>query len=120
MSGEEETESMPIKHKICKNQYLAIQDVCDETSMLAYNLIGRLMLEFAKTRGSDLNPSQISYLQGDDQMGQGIGSFLHRLSSKCLGLVCCHYIFYEIHFMALFFCLGIGINVKPPLWLSIA
>ncbi|KAF7841292.1 uncharacterized protein G2W53_003590 [Senna tora] len=59
----DEAESEPRKQKIGKNQYLAIQDVCDETSMLSYNLIGHMLREFANFEGLDLNRSQSLYLR---------------------------------------------------------
>ena len=62
----EETEPVPTKHSICKNQYLAIQDACDKTSMLAYNLVGHLLGEFAIIEGLDLNLSKSLYLSGDN------------------------------------------------------
>ncbi|XLS84077.1 hypothetical protein HN51_034243 [Arachis hypogaea] len=34
----EETEPTSTKQSIDRNQYLAIQDACDKTSMLAYNV----------------------------------------------------------------------------------
>ena len=43
------------KLSTCKNQYLAIQEFCDETSMVAYNLIGHLLEEFAQVEGLDLD-----------------------------------------------------------------
>lgn len=60
-----------------KNQYLAIQEVCDETSVVAYNLIGHLLEEFAKTEGLDLDWRESLYLRGDNSVeedSQGIGS----------------------------------------------
>ncbi|XP_061353788.1 uncharacterized protein LOC133298510 [Gastrolobium bilobum] len=64
----EETESIPTKYSLCKNQYLATQDACDKTSMLAYNLIGRMVEEFAIIEGLNLNLSQSLYLSGDNQV----------------------------------------------------
>ncbi|BAT96100.1 uncharacterized protein HKW66_Vig0184470 [Vigna angularis] len=58
----EEKEPVPTKHGACKNQYLAIQDACDKTSMLAYSLVGRMLHEFVKTEGLDLNMSKSLYL----------------------------------------------------------
>nr|XP_048320235.1 uncharacterized protein LOC107429876 isoform X1 [Ziziphus jujuba var. spinosa] len=45
------------------NQYLAIQDVCDETSMIAYNLIGHMLEKFAWTQGLDLDWTENFYLR---------------------------------------------------------
>ncbi|BAT81059.1 hypothetical protein VIGAN_03071400 [Vigna angularis var. angularis] len=58
----EEKEPVPTKHSACKNQYLAIQDACDKTSMLAYSLVGRMLHEFVKTEGLDVNMSKSLYL----------------------------------------------------------
>ncbi|XP_021820474.1 uncharacterized protein LOC110762180 isoform X1 [Prunus avium] len=53
------------KQTTCKNKYLAVQEVCDETSIIAYNLIGRVLEEFAKTEGLDLDWDDTLYLRGD-------------------------------------------------------
>ncbi|XP_048320236.2 uncharacterized protein LOC107429876 isoform X2 [Ziziphus jujuba] len=45
------------------NQYLAIQDVCDETSMIAYNLIGHMLEKFAWTQGLDLDWTENFYVR---------------------------------------------------------
>ncbi|XP_065868920.1 uncharacterized protein [Euphorbia lathyris] len=47
------------------NLYLRIQEVCDETSMVAYNLIGQMMKKFAQEEGIHLERSDISYLKGN-------------------------------------------------------
>ncbi|KAF1896992.1 hypothetical protein Lal_00034693 [Lupinus albus] len=52
-----ETKPIPTKDSVCKNQYLVIQESCDKTSMLAYNLIGHMLEEFATNEGLDLNMS---------------------------------------------------------------
>lgn len=65
------------KQSKCKNQYLAIQEVCDETSMVAYNLIGHLLEKLAQTEGLDLDWRDHLYLRGDNSMEEdslGIGS----------------------------------------------
>jgi hypothetical protein len=65
------------KQSMCKNQYLAIQEVCDETSMVAYNLVGHLLEEFAKREGLDLDWRDRLYLRGDNSIeedSQGIRS----------------------------------------------
>ncbi|KAK4285525.1 hypothetical protein QN277_002214 [Acacia crassicarpa] len=51
-----------------KNQYLIIQDACDETSTLTHKLIGHLLWEFAKFEGLDLNDGQSLYLRGDNEI----------------------------------------------------
>ncbi|KAF4346694.1 hypothetical protein F8388_024247 [Cannabis sativa] len=47
-----------------KNQYLGIQEICDETSMFAYNLIGRMMKEFEQKGGLDMDWFSTLYLRG--------------------------------------------------------
>ncbi|KAJ6371735.1 hypothetical protein OIU77_002119 [Salix suchowensis] len=47
------------------NLYLGIQEVSDDTSMVAYNLIGYLMEGLARKEGLDLDWGDISYLRGD-------------------------------------------------------
>lgn len=73
----EETDAEPIQHNICKNQYLTVQNICDETSLLSYNLVGYMLGEFAYLEGLDLNRSQTVYLSGDNQIKdmEGILSF---------------------------------------------
>ncbi|RDY12660.1 hypothetical protein CR513_02473, partial [Mucuna pruriens] len=63
-----EKEPMPTKYSACKNQYLAIQDACDKTSMLAYNLIGHMLEEFVIIEGLDLNLSKSLYLSGNNRI----------------------------------------------------
>lgn len=46
------------------NHYLAIQEACDETSMVAYDLIGGMLENFAHEEGIDLESSSILYLKG--------------------------------------------------------
>lgn len=48
-----------------KNQYLAIQEVCDETSMIAYNLVGHILEEFGHKEGLDMDWFCSLYLRGD-------------------------------------------------------
>ncbi|CAI8616696.1 unnamed protein product [Vicia faba] len=64
----EEMEPPPTKHIARKNQYLASQDACDKTAMLAYNLIGHLLEEFAIAEGLNLDLSKRSYLNCDKQI----------------------------------------------------
>jgi len=65
-SFSKEKESVPTKDIACKNQYLAIQDACDKTSMLAYNLIGHMLNDFVKTEDVDLSLSKSLYLNGNN------------------------------------------------------
>ncbi|XP_059632948.1 uncharacterized protein LOC132275463 [Cornus florida] len=55
-------------HKTSRNQYLAIQEACDETSIVAYHLIGRIQNEIAHIEGFDLDWDDISYLRGNDSI----------------------------------------------------
>jgi hypothetical protein len=74
-----EQEAVSDKQSMSKNQYLATQEVCDETSMVAYNLIGHLLEEFAKREGLDLDWRDSLYLRGDNSVeedSQGIGSII--------------------------------------------
>ncbi|XP_058730059.1 uncharacterized protein LOC131602076 [Vicia villosa] len=64
----EEMEPPATKHIARKNQYLASQDACDKTAMLAYNLIGHLFEEFAIAEGLNLDLSKRSYLSCDKQI----------------------------------------------------
>ncbi|GMJ01703.1 hypothetical protein HRI_003839500 [Hibiscus trionum] len=53
-----------------RNQYLAIQEACDEASLVAHNLIGRLLEKFAKEQDMDLDWSDNLYLGGDSSTQQ--------------------------------------------------
>lgn len=48
-----------------RNRFLAVQEICDETSMVAYNFIGHLLYEFAQMDGLDLDRIDELYLKGD-------------------------------------------------------
>ncbi|WZZ65709.1 hypothetical protein YC2023_077079 [Brassica napus] len=72
----------PIKRK--KNQYLAVQEICDDTSLVTYNLIGRLLEKFADQKGLDLKVDQRSYLRGESRLQEdveGEGKSKHLFSS---------------------------------------
>lgn len=61
------------------NRYLAIQDVCDGTSMIAYNLIGQMLEEFTWTQGLGLDWTGTFYLAHnfpDKKDSQGIETTL--------------------------------------------
>lgn len=47
-----------------RNGYLAVQEICDETSLVAYDFIGHLLNEFVKTDGLDLDRLDELYLRG--------------------------------------------------------
>ena len=51
-----------------RNRYLAVQDICDETSMVAYKFIGHLLYEFAQMDGVDLDRIDKLYLKGDESI----------------------------------------------------
>ncbi|XP_020532720.1 uncharacterized protein LOC105628429 isoform X2 [Jatropha curcas] len=57
--------SMSNEQSTHTNLYLGIQDICDETSMVAYNIIGYMLEKFAHEAGLDLNQCGSSYLRGD-------------------------------------------------------
>ncbi|XP_058102469.1 uncharacterized protein LOC131246395 isoform X3 [Magnolia sinica] len=71
-----------------KNRYLTIQDICDKTSLVAHQLIGRLLEAFLEIEGMDFDPSTISYLRGgasvpsDFQAGEAQAS-----SKEDIGLI---------------------------------
>jgi hypothetical protein len=48
--------------QVTENKYLTIQEVSDETSMVAYRLIGCLLNNFAQRDGLDLDDDAVSYL----------------------------------------------------------
>ncbi|EXB55180.1 hypothetical protein L484_018107 [Morus notabilis] len=47
-----------------KNRYLTIQEACDQTSMVAYNLIGHMLGELGRKEGLALNRGCSFYLRG--------------------------------------------------------
>ncbi|PON77715.1 hypothetical protein PanWU01x14_024710 [Parasponia andersonii] len=59
-----EAKEMNDEQTTYKNQYLAIQEVCDETSMIAYNLIGHMLEEFGHKEGLDMDCFCSFYLRG--------------------------------------------------------
>ncbi|XP_060204290.1 uncharacterized protein LOC132632389 isoform X3 [Lycium barbarum] len=48
-----------------KNQYLLVQEGSDETSMVAYSLVGCMLNKFAELDGLQLKEDDVSYLQGN-------------------------------------------------------
>ncbi|KAL7176815.1 hypothetical protein ACSBR2_030205 [Camellia fascicularis] len=56
-----------------RNQYLAVQDACDKTSMVAYCFIGCVLDEFARIGGLDLDWGDVSYLRGDNSIQKDSG-----------------------------------------------
>ncbi|KAL1191183.1 hypothetical protein V5N11_014246 [Cardamine amara subsp. amara] len=55
-----------------KNHYLAVQEISDETSLVAHNLIGRLLEKFADREGLDLEADESSYLGGESRLQEDI------------------------------------------------
>ncbi|XP_057958017.1 uncharacterized protein LOC131150947 isoform X2 [Malania oleifera] len=60
-----EEKILPDNKSMSRNEYLAFQEVCDKTSMVAYHLIGRSLELFALREGFDLDFSAESYLRGN-------------------------------------------------------
>ncbi|GAV73536.1 hypothetical protein CFOL_v3_17020 [Cephalotus follicularis] len=54
----------PSEQSTHRNQYLAVQEVCDKTSMVAYDLIGCILEKFALEQGLGLDLSDTLYLRG--------------------------------------------------------
>lgn len=48
-----------------RNQYVAIQEIYDESSLVAYNVIGHMLEKFAKEEKVDLDWNDSSYLRGN-------------------------------------------------------
>ncbi|KAG7548675.1 hypothetical protein ISN44_As12g038460 [Arabidopsis suecica] len=55
-----------------KNQYLAVQEISDETSLVAHNLIGRLLEKFADRQGLNLETDERSYLRGESRLQEDV------------------------------------------------
>ncbi|XP_024014687.1 uncharacterized protein LOC18022819 [Eutrema salsugineum] len=55
-----------------KNQYLAVQKICDDTSLFAYNLIGRVVEKIADREGIELKADQRSYLAGKSRLQENV------------------------------------------------
>ncbi|KAJ0078660.1 hypothetical protein Patl1_22416 [Pistacia atlantica] len=58
----------PSKQSRRRNQYVAIQEICDETSLVAYNVIGHMLEKFAKEEEIDLDCNDSSYLRGNSSI----------------------------------------------------
>ncbi|GMH08702.1 hypothetical protein Nepgr_010542 [Nepenthes gracilis] len=68
-----------------RNRYTAVQQVCDETSLVAYQLIGLVLEEFTWMEDLDLNTDDEIYLRGDDstpQNSKGMGMKENQRSSN--------------------------------------
>ncbi|XP_055830641.1 uncharacterized protein LOC129899653 isoform X1 [Solanum dulcamara] len=53
------------RQNMSRNQYLLIQEGSDETSMVAYSLVGCILNKFAQLDGLQLFEDDVSYLQGN-------------------------------------------------------
>lgn len=49
-----------------RNPYLAIQEASDETSLVAYRLIGRMLDEFTQIEGVELDVDELAYLKSNE------------------------------------------------------
>ena len=56
----------PLKRK--KNQYLAVLEICDDTSLVAYNPIERFLQKFTDPKILGLEVDQRSYLRGESML----------------------------------------------------
>ncbi|KAK6914518.1 hypothetical protein RJ641_021839 [Dillenia turbinata] len=63
VSSHDDTKHM-FKENMDQNQYLAIQEVCDENSKVAYSLIGRVLEGIAEAENLNLDWTDVSYLRG--------------------------------------------------------
>ncbi|XP_010528718.1 PREDICTED: uncharacterized protein LOC104805724 [Tarenaya hassleriana] len=69
MKTDHEEEQKPPPRR--QNQYLTVQEVSDETSMVAYNLVGHLLEKFADGKGLELGENDRAYLGGGDSTFRG-------------------------------------------------
>ncbi|KAK4375729.1 hypothetical protein RND71_006406 [Anisodus tanguticus] len=53
------------RQNLSRNQYLLVQEGSDETSMVAYSLVGCMLNKFAELDGLQLYEDDVSYLQGN-------------------------------------------------------
>ncbi|XP_058184421.1 uncharacterized protein LOC131301930 isoform X4 [Rhododendron vialii] len=56
------------KQSMSRNQYIAVQEACDKTSIVAYRLIGNVLDEFAQIERCNLYSGDVSYLRGDSSI----------------------------------------------------
>ncbi|XAR73099.1 hypothetical protein NMG60_11006944 [Bertholletia excelsa] len=59
------------KPRMTRNQYLAVQEACDKTSMVAYCFIGQVLNELLQIEGLYLDRRVLSYLQVDNSVQKG-------------------------------------------------
>ncbi|CAK9167596.1 unnamed protein product, partial [Ilex paraguariensis] len=60
------------KKNFSRNEYLAIQEASDETSMVAFRLIGHMLDQFAKVDRLKLDGGDVSYLRSNDSNRRNI------------------------------------------------
>lgn len=58
----------------CGNRYLSIQEVCDQASMVVYNLIGQFLDKLAEDQNIELHSKDRLYLRGDRDSSRQEGS----------------------------------------------
>ncbi|XP_050235540.1 uncharacterized protein LOC126685655 isoform X2 [Mercurialis annua] len=58
------------------NSYLGVQEVCDETAMIAYKLIGSMMDKFAQEEGLNMKSTDRIYLRGHVPTQENPGKLL--------------------------------------------
>lgn len=56
------------EQEMARNQFLAVQEACDKTSLVAYQFIGHLLNAFAQIEGLELHRDDVSYLRGFDSV----------------------------------------------------
>ncbi|KAL5848354.1 hypothetical protein ACOSQ4_006367 [Xanthoceras sorbifolium] len=83
----EDTKFIPSKERTQRNQYVAIQEVCDETSVVMYNLIGHMLEKFAQEEEVDLDGSDSSYLRSNSLIQEytQVSGEKHTLSQEDVG-----------------------------------
>ncbi|XP_010268262.1 PREDICTED: uncharacterized protein LOC104605271 [Nelumbo nucifera] len=65
-SSNQELNCLNEMQNMTENKYLAIQEISDQTSLLAYKLIGHLLDEFSQIQDVNLDWSKRAYLRGGD------------------------------------------------------
>ncbi|XP_057247751.1 uncharacterized protein LOC104902539 isoform X2 [Beta vulgaris subsp. vulgaris] len=53
-----------------RNSYVAIQEVCDQGSLVSYQIIGHILAEFEQREALGLNRHYVSYLRGEDSWSE--------------------------------------------------
>ncbi|KAG5530549.1 hypothetical protein RHGRI_025485 [Rhododendron griersonianum] len=56
------------KQSMSRNQYVAVQEACDKTSIVAYRLIGNVLDKFVQIERYNLYWGDVSYLSGDSSI----------------------------------------------------